>query len=377
MGAAPDEQRRPVEGERRDRGRRRDRAQSPAKMRRPPARSRHSPSDAAGGEEPPVGAPGRHGQLHAVAATLSNRRPDAVVETASRPLLLATSSRSPRGANDAKTIFPPSRRIRVSRIAARLERRTSAVCRPGASSAACSARPTLTCGFVGMSASARPASSPPRARRACVRASLRWTRAYAATPATIGQRDEARADDREQAATLAPGADPLAPQLLLGLPGEDRRPEDVVEDLVARRRALHAVDAADDPLAPERLEQPPQLGVLDVGVLGEIGGLVRDLPSRRRDELPHDPCRRLLLGERQPRRALPGRARARRRARRRSRAGSRAAASCEPSSRSRSHSRSSTSWRYGASTPASVDASSSTASTSASSAVNSSPASSL
>ena len=74
-------------------------------------------------------------------------------------------------------MFPPSRRTCVSRIAARLERRTPAVSRPGASSAACSASRTLTCGLVGMSASARPASSPPCARRACVRALLRWTRA--------------------------------------------------------------------------------------------------------------------------------------------------------------------------------------------------------
>ena len=51
---------------------------------------------------------------------------------------------------------------------------------------------------------------------------------------------------------------------------------------------------------PSRLEQTSQLGVFDVGVLGEIGGLVRDLAPRRRDELAHDPRRRLLLGDRQP-----------------------------------------------------------------------------
>ena len=93
-----------------------------------------------------------------------------------------------------------------------------------------------------------------------------------------GQGDKAGADDREQPAMLTACADLLAAQLVLGLPGEDRRPEDVVEDLVARRHALHAVDAADDPLAPEPLEQAPQLGILDVRVLGEVGGLVRDLP---------------------------------------------------------------------------------------------------
>ena len=165
-------------------------------------------------------------------------------------------------------------------------------------------------------------------------------------------------------------------QLVLGLPREDRRPEDVVEDLVPGRRALHAVDAADDSLAPERLEQAPQLGVVDVCVLGEVGRLVRDLASRRRDQLAHDPRGRLLLGEREPlERSLhvladDGAGAADRSERR------------EPQlararSRSRSHSRSSTSWRYGASTPVSVDASSSTASTSASSAVNCSPVSSL
>src|SRR3954449_8291694 len=64
------------------------------------------------------------------------------------------------------------------------------------------------------------------------------------------QGDEAHADDREQAATLLPGTDSLTLQLVLCLPREDRRPEDVVEDLVAGRRTLHAVDAAHDPLPP-------------------------------------------------------------------------------------------------------------------------------
>ena len=49
-------------------------------------------------------------------------------------------------------------------------------------------------------------------------------------------------------------ADLLAAKLVLGLPREDRRPEHVVKDLVARRRALHAIDPADDPLTPERVE---------------------------------------------------------------------------------------------------------------------------
>ena len=37
--------------------------------------------------------------------------------------------------------------------------------------------------------------------------------------------------------------------------------------------------------------------VLDVGVFGEVGGLVRELASRRRDELAYDTCGRLLLRE--------------------------------------------------------------------------------
>src|SRR3954471_16002479 len=74
------------------------------------------------------------------------------------------------------------------------------------------------------------------------------------------QGDEARADDREQAAMLLPGTDSLALQLVLCLPREDRRPEDVVEDLVAGRRALHAVDGAHDPLPPEPGEQGAPVG---------------------------------------------------------------------------------------------------------------------
>ncbi len=114
-----------------------------------------------------------------------------------------------------------------------------------------------------------------------------------------GERDEARTDDSEQSASLSPGANPLAPQLLPGLPRQDRRPQHVVEDLVASRRALHPVHAADDALAPERVEQLPKLRVLYLRVLGEIGRLVRDLSPRRRHELPNDARRRLLLGKRQ------------------------------------------------------------------------------
>src|SRR5262245_1271831 len=78
------------------------------------------------------------------------------------------------------------------------------------------------------------------------------------------QRDEAGAYDPVEPVPLAPRTDPLAPELVLGLPRQDRRAEDIVEDLVARRRSLHAVDAADYPLAAKLLEQAPQLGVLDV-----------------------------------------------------------------------------------------------------------------
>ena len=145
-----------------------------------------------------------------------------------------------------------------------------------------------------------------------------------------GERDEARADDREQPAPLSPGADPLAPQLLPGLPREDRRPEHVVEDLVARRRALHPVDAADDALAPERVEQPPELR--------------RPRPPRTRRgrtarARPFAPTASRAAGRRAPPpparraatdRALPGRARGRPRALRRSRAASRGAARATP-----------------------------------------------
>ena len=114
-----------------------------------------------------------------------------------------------------------------------------------------------------------------------------------------GEGDEARADDREQTPALAPGADPLALQLVLGLPREDRWPEDVVKDLVARRRAEHAVDAADDALAPEPLEQAPQFGVVDRGVFRKVRRLVGDLSPGGCDELAHNPRSRLLLSERQ------------------------------------------------------------------------------
>src|SRR3954452_17949741 len=91
------------------------------------------------------------------------------------------------------------------------------------------------------------------------------------------QGDKARADDREQTTMLTVRADLLSAELVFGLPREDRRPEHVVKDLVARRRALHAVHAADDPLAAERVEQATELDVLDARVLGEVVGLVRDL----------------------------------------------------------------------------------------------------
>src|SRR3954454_23094993 len=50
------------------------------------------------------------------------------------------------------------------------------------------------------------------------------------------QGNKARSDDREQTAMLTARAHLLAAKLVLGLPREDRRPEDVVENLVARRR---------------------------------------------------------------------------------------------------------------------------------------------
>jgi hypothetical protein len=93
-----------------------------------------------------------------------------------------------------------------------------------------------------------------------------------------GERDEACSDDGQQAAPLEASALAHGAELVLGLPRENRRPEHVVEDLVPRRRA-GAVDAADDPVARQRLEQAPQLRVVDVRVLGKVGRLVRDLAS--------------------------------------------------------------------------------------------------
>ncbi len=89
-----------------------------------------------------------------------------------------------------------------------------------------------------------------------------------------GERDEARTDHREQPAPLSPGANPLVPQLLPGLPRKDRRPQHVMENLVASRRALHPVHAADDAVEPERVEQLPKLRALYLRILGEIGGLM-------------------------------------------------------------------------------------------------------
>ena len=76
----------------------------------------------------------------------------------------------------------------------------------------------------------------------------------------------------QQAAPLPPGLDPLAPQLMLVLPREERRPEDVVEDLVARRRARRPVDAAHDPLAARAARAAAGARAVDVGVLGEVAG---------------------------------------------------------------------------------------------------------
>ena len=282
-------------------------------------------------------------------------------------------------------MLPPRPRIRVSRIATRLERRTSAVCATGRERRGPEREPDADLRVRGdvrererPRSRARGRGPPGCARRSAGRARTRRSRRRR-------RARQGRGDDREQAAALAPRREPARAAAVLGLPRENRRAEHVVEDLVARRRARRPVDAAHDPLARRASRAAGASCVrLDVRVLGEVGSARAracgpDGVTSWRTTRAAASCSAAAA-----RRALPGRARATT-ARAPPIAGSVASRSSrEPDSRSRSHSRSSTSWRYGASIALGrrplrppVDrpaTSSSTASTSASSAVNASPA---
>ena len=83
-------------------------------------------------------------------------------------------------------------------------------------------------------------------------------------------------------------------------PVEDRRREDVVEDLVAaaveppRRRWDRSEDA--DVVSRQVLENGRHRGFRLLRVVRQVGDRVRDLRPRRRDELAENHCRHVLLG---------------------------------------------------------------------------------
>ncbi len=89
----------------------------------------------------------------------------------------------------------------------------------------------------------------------------------------------------------------LALELALGLvvraPGEHRLGEDVVEDLVADVAAL--LERAQDPPVGERRQHGTELVHGHASEVGEVRELVRDLRSRRRDEVVEEPRRDVLL----------------------------------------------------------------------------------
>ena len=92
-----------------------------------------------------------------------------------------------------------------------------------------------------------------------------------------GERDE-REDGHDGQSPVAPlGGSPLRLELATVTPGEHRRREHVVEDLVARRSAAAAGDATEDPRRVQGAEHRVEPLRLDPGVPRQIIHGVGDL----------------------------------------------------------------------------------------------------
>ena len=246
---APDEKHSPVERKRDDGRSRRDR---PDRRRASDAPQRHSAVLGSGGEEAAVEAPGGRGQ-----AMLPRQTPELVA----RAVVKAESSVVAR---DEEVLALRRERCRDdvpaeaqdAGLAHRAETRAKDVCSVLAGRELRATQRELDadlridrdlCKGAGREL---PAVRVPRLRPRIAPLNERVRR----DRGDDGERDERRADDRLQPAPLAPRSDADPPQLVLRLPGEDRRAEDVVEDLVACRRAVRAVDATDDSLPRKRVE---------------------------------------------------------------------------------------------------------------------------
>src|SRR5262249_26510578 len=101
-------------------------------------------------------------------------------------------------------------------------------------------------------------------------------------------------DDRPAACDgcAAPVAPPFALLLSARAPVEDRIGEGVVVDLVAR---LSYRPENPNVAGRELVEHRRDLGLRPVHVLGQVAGALRDLRSRRRDELVEEARREVLL----------------------------------------------------------------------------------
>ena len=146
------------------------------------------------------------------------------------------------------------------------------------------------------SASARASSSWARALRACTRIASLDEREHGERRHRC-ERNQYRGHDRPQAPTLAAGLAPLALDLVLLPPCEERLGENVVEDLDAWR-AAGTVDAAQDPLAFERRDKPAQRRGRDIRKRRQVPLRMRELPTRGSHELADDPRSRILVAGR-------------------------------------------------------------------------------